>query len=212
MTESVVLTRISQTKRGRWALFCEEGFLFSVDEETMASRCLCVDDALSPAELESLKEQSDAHKAKEQALRYLGRRCYARQELYQKLCLKFDEYTAQAAVDVMQDVGLLDDYAYAVERAQGLAAKRKSRLEIERQLRVAGVDADVLRQAMQEAAPCDEETAYTLAAGRYAARLANGEERQVMAALARRGFAHRDIRAAVQRAQEELAAEDFETE
>ncbi|MEG2938939.1 MAG: hypothetical protein RR829_01820, partial [Oscillospiraceae bacterium] len=33
---SVTITEIKQTKRGRYALFCADGFMFSIDEDTVA--------------------------------------------------------------------------------------------------------------------------------------------------------------------------------
>ncbi len=47
--------------------------------------------------------------------------------------------------------------------------------------------------------------AYALLGKQYLGALQNGEEQKVKAALARRGFRHEDICAAVRRAMEELS-------
>ena len=52
---------------------------------------------------------------------YLALRSYGSQELYEKLCMKFDTPSSAAAVAEMQRLGLLDDAAFARARARHLA-------------------------------------------------------------------------------------------
>ena len=54
-----VLTSIKQTKRGKYALFCDDGFLFSVDEEVLLKHDLHPGRALSAEDIEELKEETD---------------------------------------------------------------------------------------------------------------------------------------------------------
>ena len=49
------ITEIKMTKKGRYALFCGEEFLFSVDESTFADFGLHRDMELSDADLEQLR-------------------------------------------------------------------------------------------------------------------------------------------------------------
>lgn len=196
------ITRISQTKQGRFALFSGEEFLFSVDDETLVGYGIAEGSLLAVEELSSLKEASDIRKAKNQALRYLSLRAYARKELYNKLCLKYDCHTAEAAVQALEELDLLDDEQFALEKAKGLAARRKSSNEIRRQLFGLGVSDSIVEWALQQAAPDDSETAFVvLQKGGYTEKLRKGQRDKVMAALARRGFSHSDIRAAVARAE-----------
>lgn len=192
-------------------MFGEDGFLFSVDDETLAKSGVGEGSSVTDGELSVLREGSDIRKAKDQALRYLSLRAYAEGELYRKLCLKYDEHTAAAAVAEMKEIGLLDDAAFAAEKARGMAERGKSAGEIRRVLATAGVPDSDVALAIEAAQVDDEAAALRLVRKMYMEKLARGERQKVMAALARRGFAHRDICTAVEMAQAELPkSEDWE--
>ena len=55
---AVKITRISQTRKGRIALFAGEEFLFSVDDETYVTRRLAEGMVLDEAELDELRQCS----------------------------------------------------------------------------------------------------------------------------------------------------------
>ena len=119
--DGVTLCDIRPTRRGRMALFfqnaaSEEEFLFSVDEETCVLQHLRPGTRLSAVELEAVRSQSDLRCAKDRALQYISMRDHASGELYRKLCEKFDEPTAAAAVAEMYRLGLVD--ADTVEKTE----------------------------------------------------------------------------------------------
>ncbi|HJB68817.1 MAG TPA: RecX family transcriptional regulator [Candidatus Fournierella excrementigallinarum] len=203
------ITRISRTRKGRFALFCEAGFLFSVDEETFSTGHLAEGMTLDDGQLEEFVRKSDAQRAKDKAFAYLAAREHASGELFQKLCRDFDEHTAAAAVAKMDELGLLNDGAFARRAAAWLLSKSKSRSEILRWMAARGVDRDLARQALEEAyeecqadAPeglgPDGAAALRLVEKQYAAKLAAGKKQNVLAALARRGFSSGDARRAVE--------------
>ena len=203
------ITRISRTKKGRFALFCGEEFLFSVDEETFFTQRLAEGVTLDEAGLEELRRKSDAQRAKDKAFGYLAAREHASGELYQKLCRDFDEHTAAAAVAKMDELGLLNDEAFARRAVEWLLSKNKSRSEILRWMAGRGVDRELARQALDEVyeeqqadAPeglgPEGAAALRLVEKQYAAKLAAGKKQNVLAALARRGFAAGEARRAVE--------------
>ena len=203
------ITRISRTKKGRFALFCGEEFLFSVDDETFVTEHLAEGMKLDEAGLEELRRKSDAQRAKDKAFGYLAALEHASGELYQKLCRDFDEHTAAAAVAKMDELGLLDDGAFARRAAAWLVSKNKSRSEILRWMAGRGVDRELARQALDEVyeeqqadAPeglgPEGAAALRLVEKQYAAKLAAGKKQNVLAALARRGFAAGEARRAVE--------------
>lgn len=206
--ETIQITRISQTRRGRFALFCEEEFLFSVDSETFFAQRLEEGRRFTPAELEDLRAKSDTRKAKDKALQYLSLRDYASGELYDKLCLKFDPHSAAAAMAKMAELGLLNDEAFARHRAKYLLGQNKSRSQIARHLAEKGVDrataAEVLDELYESAAqngegpPPDVAAALCLLEKSYGRKLAEGKRENVLAALARRGFSLGDAKAAIE--------------
>lgn len=211
MSDAVRIDRITETKRGRYALFNEGEFLFSVDAETLAIHNICEGSSITGGELSSLREASDTRKAKDGALRFLSLRAYGEKELFDKLCVKHDEHSAAAAVATMRELGLLDDETFAMEKAKGMAERGKSSGEIRRKLHMLGIREDVVAAALMAAAPDDTETALHILHKSYMDKLRKGERQKVMAALARKGFGHADIRRAVEAALVELEAEEEQT-
>ena len=108
-----------------------------------------------------------------------------------------------------QELGLLDDAAFARRRAAELLRKRKSRRAILDDLTAKGIDRDTAAGAV-EALYADAEqdpeltAAIQLVQRHYSAKLSAGRRDQVAAALARRGFSHAVIRQALENAQESL--------
>lgn len=124
------LSKITETKKGRMALFGEaDEFLFSVDAETYYKYGLREGCELDAAALAGLQAASETRRAKDKALGYLALRSYGSQELYEKLCMKFDTPSSAAAVAEMQRLGLLDDAGLWPGRAHAIWPGRTSRQE-----------------------------------------------------------------------------------
>ncbi|NLW79074.1 MAG: regulatory protein RecX [Ruminococcaceae bacterium] len=187
------ITAIKETKRGRFALFGPEGFLFSVDDETLALNDLRTGDNLSDERLLSLREQSDLNAARETALRYLAHRAHGEAELVEKLCRRYDDETARAVAARLRDAGLLDDAAFAQSKAESLASRGKSRQDIRMRLLALGIGRPQADMAVAALDFDEAEAALALIRKQYAHKLQAGERQKVMAALSRRGFAHGTI-------------------
>lgn len=198
------ISKITQTRRGRFALFDEnEEFLFSVDGETLVRHHLEEGTVLEPHQLKEVLSQSETRRAKDQALRFLSLRAYASGELYDKLCVKFDEHSAAAAVAEMNRLELLNDEAYAERRAAYLYQKGKSAREIFADLSHKGLHREVIEQVMEQLSPDEAQQCYRLVCKSYVSKLRCGQTDKVMAALARRGFSYGEAKRAVERALDE---------
>lgn len=136
------LTQVKETKRGRYALFFDGEFAFSLDEDTFAMAGLHTGDELEEWQIHDLQTKSDTRKAVDKAMDLLALRDHAAGELYQKLCRSFDPHSAAAAVAKMQELNLLDDAGFARRRAAELLRKRKSRRAILDDLHAKGIDRD----------------------------------------------------------------------
>lgn len=205
------LTQIQETRRGRWALFFDGAFAFSLDEETFLAADLHTGDALEEWQVQDLRARSETRKAVDKAMDLLALRDHGAGELYQKLCRRFDAHSAAAAVAKMQELNLLDDRNFARRRAAELCAKRKSRRAILDDLHAKGIDRDLAEEVvaeLYESEPDEDRTDPELANARalverhYTDKLAAGKWQQVAAALARRGFSHAVIREALSDYQE----------
>lgn len=203
-----VITRINETRRGRFALFSGEEFLFSIDGETLYKQGIVEQTQLTAAQLDMLRRASDTRRAKDAALRYLSLRAYGEQELYQKLCLKYDEMSAAAALAEMCRLDLLNDAAFAQEKACGMAQRGKNSTEIRYKLCALGIAEPYVQQAMQAAQIDDFAAAVRLLRKSYVSKLQNGQTDKVLAALCRKGYAYSVARDAIEEILAELAQEE----
>ena len=151
------LTEVKTTKKGRCALFLDGKFAFSVSPELFADAGLHSGDELDEAQVERLRNVSDAARALDKALDLLGVRDHAAGELYQKLLRRFDPETAAGAVRRAAELGYLDDGRVARRRAAELYNKHKSRREILRDLAAKGIDRDTAAAAVEELYAPDED-------------------------------------------------------
>ena len=116
-----VITEITVTKRGRFALFLDGEFAFSVDDETLAEEKLHPGLSLSQEEIQRIQEESSLRYAKKKALSLLAHKDYTVQMMIQRL-LVYDmtEETAEAATQRMVELGLINDRDYALRCSRDL--------------------------------------------------------------------------------------------
>ncbi len=211
--ENAILTKAEKTKQGLIALFTEEGFLFSVDEETFFSfqleKAIKNGSLLSGGELALLLSKSEQAHAKQTALRLVAGRIFAQQELYKKLCQKYDQRASAWAIAELQRLGYLNDEAYARARAAALLRKNRSKNVILRDLADKGIGREIAVAVLEELWEEQGERSGNAAAianllqKQYARKLEQGKLQQVQAALARRGFSFGEIRDGIRQWQQE---------
>lgn len=91
-------------------------------------------DFLTPEELEDLVERSDARRAREKAMYLLEHRSHSKRELTEKVTRSgASREAAQAAADRLEELGLLDDSAYARDLARELVEHKRYGLRRVRQ-------------------------------------------------------------------------------
>ena len=154
---------------------------------------------------------ADAAKARARALDALSSREMTSSQLYERLCVRFTEQAAAAAVAEMVELDYVNDDRYAETRAHGLLMARKSRRAAAQNLRQKGLNSQQIEQALETVYAPDEngespelEAAAALVVSRYRKKLADGRRDLVVAALQRRGFAYAVIKEAIRRTEEEL--------
>ena len=188
MPECGDITGLEKTKRGRYSVFVDGEFLWSLDGETLLKSRVRPGAVLEYAYLEEIKAQSDAVGCREKALSLLGQRAYARGELVERLCRDWPRPTARQVVAQLEEAGLVSDGDYALRR-------RFIELELQRR----GIAPELCREVLESGNFDDGESIRALLEQKYAARLGGRSDRQkVLAALARRGFAYGDCRAAME--------------
>ncbi len=205
-----MITEIRMTKKGRYALFCDEGFLFSVDDETLLRHGIKKGSVLDGEELALVRAASDYQRAKNKALDLLGRRDHSKSELVKKLERTFDEHTSKLAVERVCELGLVDDRAFARRYADELSTLRgMSARAVRAKLYEKGVSREIVDEVMGELDVSDADSLRGLVQKKYLRKLA-GENgyRLTFAALVRRGFSASDVKAVLR----EFSDTDTETE
>ena len=172
----------------------------AVPEELARAAGLAVGRPLDGALHERLTEAADAEGAFRTVLRALERRPFARADLGRRLVRKGHPRAAvEAALDRAHELGLLDNAAFARDYVQTRAARGRGPSRLVRDLLAMGVERTHIDRAVAAQWPdgSDRTDVPQALAAKRAAQLGSlprpVKRRRVLAYLARRGFAGRDI-------------------
>lgn len=197
------ITETAIRRRRLYLLRLDNGTEYTVDRQTFDESPHRVGEEIAEEQLEALLRKSQYNRARERALYLLGLRDYACGELEKKLYTEASPEIAAAVIARLQEVGLLDDAAYARRLARHLMEyKQYPRRRIEQELRHRGIDALTVADALAELDGDDLQQALALLEKKYYNKLKTPEDRRrTVAALARRGFSYGAIRGAMERMQ-----------
>ena len=153
---------------------------------------------------------ADPAKARASALETLAGQEVSASMLYERLCRRYTQQAAAAAVAEMVQLDYVNDARYAEARAHSLLAARKSRRAAAQNLRQKGLAAAEVASALEAVYATEDggedpelEAAAALVESRYRKKLDIGRRDLVVAALQRRGFAYPVIREAIRRVEKE---------
>lgn len=201
----MTITDVKRTKRGRLAVYAQGEFRFSADEQTASEFGLRPGAELSEEELARAQAAAEKRSAVEKALTLLSYRDHSGKELRDKLKGRVDAEAAEEAARRMEELGLVNDTAFARELAQELLERRlcgaaRAVYELTRR----GIPRG---QAEETVAELDTDPQGRLARAlrkKYPAGLPDEAARQrARAYFGRQGFAWDDIRAALREFEEE---------
>ena len=191
-----------QRRRRRANIYLDGRYAFSLSLELVAQAGLHEGDALSPHQVDSLRQADVRHQAQEAALRLLAYRPRSEAEMRQRLARRdLPEEVVQETIARLREQGLLSDAAFArfwVE-TRDQNSPRGHRL-LWQELSVKGIEREVARQAI--AAVAEEDAA--LRAAQKKARHLQGQDyplfrRRLGDFLLRRGFPYPTVRTTVER-------------
>lgn len=192
----MILTDITETKKGRYALFCDNEFIFSIDEETFFKHSLYRGMELDESLLSSLKENSDLMTARSKALELLLYRTHSKKELYDKLCKRYDALTAQAVTEDIERMGYINDNEYAKECIEYLFKRKNLSIRAATNyLYERGISKDISESLLLEYEDSEVERIKAVIEKKYLNDLKKSSGyNKVFSALSRRGFSSGDIR------------------
>jgi regulatory protein len=172
----------------------------AVPREFVVAAGLAAGKPVDPELQPRLAEAADAEAAYRTVLRALERRSFARRDLERRLLRKGHPQPAvEAALARAADLGLLDDAAFARDFVQTRAARGRGPGRLVRDLLAMGVERGHIDRAIAAEWPegSDRTGVPQALASKRAAQLGAlprpVKRRRVLAYLARRGFAGRDI-------------------
>ena len=206
------ITAITQKKGSRWQVDVDDEYWAILDAEIIVSFHLKAGTELTEEQQEEILLAADRRRARERALYLLDYRDHSRWELVEKLCRTVDRGIAEETADRLEEMGLLDDAAYAGKLARHLILTKKygpRRAVLE--LRRKGIPAGLASQAVEEVEP-EEDQLTELVLRKYSRYLEDDEDgkgrEKVIRALMRLGHGYYDAAGAVDEAAARLDEEN----
>ena len=195
----MTITAIEPRRRQMCALFIDGEYVMNLDAQTLIENRFDVGREIDDDELGEIIEKSNERRAKDKALWLISYRSHSKKELFDKLRRDFDEYSAQKAVDRMQELGLINDGEFAKAYARKLVYGKKMSLRAaELELRRKGIDNITAEQALSDL----EYDAQTQIIEFISKKYRNIEDekvrRRAVAALQRKGYGWDDIKQAIE--------------
>jgi len=191
-----------QRRRQRANVYLDDRYAFSLSLQVLAQAGLHEGDALSPQQVDSLRQADVRHQAHQATLRLLAYRPRSEAEIRQRLARRgLQSQVIQETIDRLREQGLLNDAAFArfwVE-VRDQSSPRGHRL-LWQELSAKGIEREIARQAI---ATVTEEDA-ALRAAQKKARHLQGQDypvfrRRLGDFLLRRGFPYPTVHATVER-------------
>lgn len=187
-------------------------YLLTLHIQEAERHSLTKDREVTGAELDLWLLESQTLFAKDYAMAILSRRSISEKELLDKLLQKPHsenispedwEQAAEAAVERMKELGLVDDEDYAGKLARDLSHLRKlGPRRIRQELMQKGVDRELAEEAVKDLDQNPQEDIMELLEGKFA-RLAQAaaegepkEKQRLIGRLLRMGYGYSDIRQA----------------
>ena len=190
----------SERKKGRFLVKLEDGSLLRVTEEELLRFGLRSGMELDEARLEEIQASVKESSARAAAAGMIGRRALSRQDLQRRLVKKgAEEADAQAAVDWLEDIGAVNDAAYAAMLVRHYGGKGYGVARVKEELRHRGIPKEFWDEALKEL-PESEEILDVLIQKKCRGDLSDPKERKrVSDGLLRRGFSWGEVKAALRR-------------
>ena len=198
----MTITRIQQTKRGRYSVTVDGEFWCALHGDTYYQSGLREGQEVTPRQLEEIRLQSDTRLAVEKAARILSHAANTSRQLYDKLRRSVDERAAAAAVERMLELGYLDDEDYARRLAADLVhLKGYGPRRVAETLRQKGLTQEQIQQAVDSLGEEDSEERLCRLLERKYARYLGDEKglRRTVNSLLRMGYSYGEIRQAINR-------------
>lgn len=180
-------------------LYSEGELIVSLDSDMADEMHLQARRDYPVEQLRTLLTQSQQRRARSRALYLLEFRDYSRRDLERRLRNDFDEESARAAVDFLEEIGAIDDRRYAEAAIRHLAGyKHYGRRRILQELSLKGIDRDTAEEVLDEYGLDEPAMILDLLEGKFSGDLSDPKGiNRTIASLTRYGYQYGDIRDAL---------------
>ena len=188
----------SKHKQGRILVYLEGGDLLRITEDELLRFDLYTGLDISPDTMVELQKCAARSETRVRAVNMISARPLAKKELQKRLRDKgAADADAEAAADWLEDIGALDDLAYARAVVRHYSGSGYGEAKLRDELRRRGVARELWDEAL-ETAPDAQETITRVIASKTKGIAPDEKERKKLSdMLLRRGFAWRDVKAAL---------------
>lgn len=146
------LTAAEPRRKSLVQLYLDGEAAVKIDAEIFLRSRLKPGDKISDEELRELIQASDTRRAQEKALYLLEHRSHSKKELAEKIArTAASKQAAQAAAERMEELGLINDEAYARDLARHLfGTKRYGVMRVRQELRLKGIEDELIDELIDE--------------------------------------------------------------
>ena len=188
----------SKRKQGRILVHLEGGDLLRITEDELLRFDLYTGLDIGPDTVVELQKCAAQSETRVRAVNMISARPLSRKELQRRLRDKgAADGDAEAAADWLEEIGALDDLSYARTIVRHYSANGYGEAKLRDELYRRGVPRDLWDEALETAPDPQESIAQVIAAKMKGAVPDEKERKRLSDLLLRRGFAWRDVRAAL---------------
>ena len=201
----IVKIEQSKHKQGRVLVHLEGGDLLRITEDELLRFDLYTGLDISPETMVELQKCAARSDARLRAVNMISARPLSRQELQKRLKDKgAEESDAEAAADWLENIGALDDLAYAKTVVRHYSESGYGEAKLRDELRRRGVPRELWEEALSTAPDPAETLSRVIASRTRGKRLDDKSRKKLSDLLLRRGFSWRDVRSALSALGEEI--------
>lgn len=195
----MTVTDIIPGRKKLSSIYIDGEFAVKLDAQLVEEHCLNVGNELDDDELHDLIYDSNYKRAKEKALYLISGHDYSQKNLYDKLRRDYPEDVAERVIERMEELGLLNDEAYARRMAHDLLyLKKMSARGAVYKMMEKGIDKSLAEEIVEEFELDPVEMLVELIERKYADKLDDEKSlRRTVASLQRLGYSWGEIRAAL---------------
>ena len=196
----MTVTQLQTTKRGRISIYVDGEFLFAAESDAVMRFGISEGSQVDEQLLNDLLKDSRLIEAKRRALNMLSSRDYSGELLTERLSRKTGTESARAAVERMQELGLIDDEKYALRCALQLFEKGYAQRRIQYELQKRKLSDEAVSNAIGQIDFGDgADRAEQLLLQKLGTIRTDSDRRKAYAFLERCGYNYSDINTAVRR-------------